>query len=95
MAYSISFAPRAQRQYSRLVKQLTAPERRRLDDSIDGLKDAPRPFGCETLSGRDNRYRVPVGDYRVVYEIEDNELRVLVVIVGHRRDGYDMLRRLP
>lgn len=94
MAYAVSFAPRTQRQYSRLIKQLTASERRRLDDSIDGLKDEPRPVGCEKLSGCDNRYRVRVGDYRVIYEIDDAELRVLVVIVGHRREVYDILRRL-
>ena len=93
MAYSLHFTPRAQRQYSRLVKQLTVPERRRLDESIDSLQDDPRPDGREKLTGRDNRYRIRVGDYRVIYEVEDRELRVLVVIVGHRREVYDLLRR--
>lgn len=79
MAYAVSFAPQAQRQYSKLITELTSSERRRLDDRIDGLKDEPRPVGCEKLSGRDNRYRVRVGDYRVIYEIEDAELRILVV----------------
>jgi len=95
MAYSVNFTPRAQRQYSRLIKQLTSLERRRLDDSIDGLKDEPRPFGCEKLTGRDNRYRIRIGDYRAIYDVEDAERRILVIIVGHRREVYDMLRRQP
>ena len=46
------------------------------------------PRGCRKLSGFE-QYRIRVGDYRVLYEIEDDVLRVLVVKVGHRRDVYE------
>lgn len=51
------------------------------------LADDPRPQGCEKLSGLE-RYRVRQGVYRIVYEVEDAILTVLVVRVGHRRDVY-------
>ena len=47
----------------------------------------PRPTGCEKLSGQD-RYRVRQGAYRIVYEIEDSRLVVLVIRIGHGRDVY-------
>ncbi len=51
------------------------------------LADDPRPAGCEKLSGQE-RYRVRQGAYRIIYEIEDARLTVLVFKVGHRRDVY-------
>jgi mRNA interferase RelE/StbE len=54
---------------------------------FDALAEDPRPQGCEKLSGQE-RYRVRRGVYRVVYEICDDELLVVVVRVGHRRDVY-------
>ncbi|HEY7671784.1 MAG TPA: type II toxin-antitoxin system RelE/ParE family toxin [Gammaproteobacteria bacterium] len=54
---------------------------------IRALAEDPRPPGCEKLSGRD-RYRVRQGVYRIVYEIADAQLIVLVVKIGHRRDVY-------
>ena len=52
------------------------------------LADNPRPRGVEKLEGRENRYRIRVGDYRVIYEIHDEVLLVLVVRIGHRREVY-------
>ncbi|MBI3466327.1 MAG: type II toxin-antitoxin system RelE/ParE family toxin [Planctomycetes bacterium] len=49
----------------------------------------PRPHGCVKLTGYDNRWRIRIGDYRVVYEIHDAELRVLVIRAAHRKDVYD------
>ena len=54
---------------------------------IEALADNPRPPGCEKLSGLP-RYRIRQGLYRIVYEIQDDVLLVLVVKVGHRRDVY-------
>ena len=54
---------------------------------IRGLAEDPRPPGCEKLSGLE-RYRVRQGAYRIVYEIQDRQLLVLIVKVGHRRDVY-------
>ncbi|MET0661001.1 MAG: type II toxin-antitoxin system RelE/ParE family toxin [Steroidobacteraceae bacterium] len=54
---------------------------------IRALADDPRPPGCEKLSGLE-RYRVRQGSYRVIYEIEDRRLIVLIVKVAHRREAY-------
>ncbi|MDH4194237.1 MAG: type II toxin-antitoxin system RelE/ParE family toxin [Nitrospirota bacterium] len=54
---------------------------------IEALAEDPRPMGSEKLSGQE-RYRVRQGVYRIVYEIQDEELVIIVVKVGHRRDVY-------
>jgi len=60
----------------------------RLRDAIDMLAVEPRPHGCVKLSGAKSIYRVRVGDYRIVYQIEDDRLLVLVAEIGHRREVY-------
>ena len=62
-------------------------DRQRIVRRIEGLADNPRPPGCQKLSGQD-RYRVRQGEYRIVTSVEDNELFVYVVKVGHRKDVY-------
>ena len=54
---------------------------------IEKLKDNPRPVGCEKLTGLE-LYRVRQGKYRIVYSIQDNELTVWVIRVGHRSNVY-------
>jgi mRNA interferase RelE/StbE len=60
---------------------------KRILQRIRSLADDPRPAGCEKLPGQE-RYRVRQGTYRIIYEIEDARLIVLVVKIGHRRDVY-------
>ena len=60
---------------------------RKLLARIRALANDPRPPGCQKLSGRE-RYRVRQGSYRIVYEIEDRRLTVLIVRVAHRRETY-------
>ena len=62
-------------------------DRRRIVDRIRRLEENPRPPGCEKLSGQD-KYRLRQGRYRIVYSIEDQDLVVYVVKVGHRKDVY-------
>lgn len=62
-------------------------DRGRMAARIQALADDPRPPGAEKLSGQE-RYRIRQGDYRILYEIEDEVLRVMVVKIGHRRDVY-------
>ena len=59
----------------------------RIAETIEALKDTPRPVGCEKLKAYD-AYRIRVGDYRVIYEVHDDILVVLVVKVGHRSSVY-------
>ncbi len=61
--------------------------RRRIMQSIDGLSLTPRPPGSKKLKSRD-AYRIRVGDYRVVYEVHDDTLIVLVVRAAHRNEVY-------
>ena len=82
MACRVEFVPAAARQR----KNFDPPVRRRLDAAIQALRAGPRPPACKRLSGREE-YRMRVGNHRVLYEIEDCVLRVLVVKVGHRRDA--------
>ncbi len=62
--------------------------KQRIGQKIDLLAENPRPPGCEKLSGTENRWRVRVGDYRIIYEVYDNRLVVLVIRIGHRREIY-------
>lgn len=55
---------------------------------IDALAENPRPFGYKQLKGED-LFRIRVGDYRVVYDIQDDILMVYVVRIRHRKDAYD------
>ena len=84
MAYSIEFRPAALRDLRTIPKEMLL----RVSRKVDSLSDSPRPPGVEKLSGSENSYRVRVGDYRILYQIEDEVLRVLVVRVGHRREIY-------
>ena len=60
----------------------------RLRATLDALKEILRPSDCVKLQGEEELYRVRVGDYRIVYQIQDRRLVVLVVQVGHRREIY-------
>ena len=57
-------------------------------DAIDALEANPRPFGYDKLAGRENEYRIRVGDYRIIYAIHDDVLVVLVIEVGPRDQVY-------
>jgi mRNA interferase RelE/StbE len=84
MKYRIEFAKAAAKQF----KALPLAEQQRLKPKIDNLANDPRPAGVVKLTGEDNLYRIRVGNYRIIYTIWENELVVLVVKVGHRRDIY-------
>lgn len=62
--------------------------REQIERRIEKLAEEPRPTGCEKLAGEDSLYRVRQGDYRVIYEIHDKVLVVLIIKIGHRRDVY-------
>ena len=58
-------------------------------EDFSTLAASPRPGGCKKLKGYKNAYRIRVGDYRIIYEIEDKVLRILVIAIGHRKDVYE------
>ena len=69
------------------IDSLPSKIRERIIFAIDSLGYEPRPDGCKKMT-LGTRYRIRVGEYRVIYEIEDAVLVVLVVRVGHRKDVY-------
>jgi mRNA interferase RelE/StbE len=84
VAYRIEFKPSAVRQFSRLPESIQT----RLARRVESLAQNPRPRGVKKLSGGDNLYRIRVGEYRVIYQIQDDVLLVLVVKIGARREVY-------
>lgn len=83
----VVIAPTARRELERLEPQA----QRRIARAISALAADPRPSGAKPLArpgGGPRIWRIRVGDYRVIYEIRDGRLLVLVVRLGHRRDVY-------
>lgn len=94
--YALSYKKSAKKAVAK-IPQLKARER--VEDAIEDLAEEPRPPGSKQLSGKHAIYRrIDVGgvgvEYRVIYEIRDDELVVVVVIVGPREGVYDILKRL-
>ncbi len=81
--YKLLIKPSAVKEISEIPKR----DRQRVVNRITRLADNPRCEGCEKLSGQ-GRYRVRQGRYRILYTINDEEVIVVVVKVGHRRDVY-------
>lgn len=84
MSYRIEFTRPARRNFVNLPPDI----QRRLDPAILNLAENPRPPGCLKLAGPEAFYRIRVGDYRIVYQIQDAVLLVLVVRIAHRREVY-------
>lgn len=84
MPYAISYVPSA----ARVMRKLDRTVARRLANAIGELASEPRPPGCRQMKGGDGEFRIRVGDYRVVYDVRDEELVVLVLRLGHRREIY-------
>jgi len=84
MSYEIQILPKATRQ----LKSLSIGVRQEVSRAIKSLADEPRSIGVKKLSGEKDIYRVRVGNYRVLYQIIDKVLVIVVVSVGHRREVY-------
>ena len=82
--YEILISQSAEKTLKRLPKNDTA----RVVATIEKLAIDPRPQGCRKLSGEVDACRVRVGVYRIIYEIEDLLLRILILKIGHRKDVY-------
>lgn len=83
VAYSIFFRESVRKD----IAAIPAKDLQRIMERIGLLADNPRPPGSEKLSGQE-RYRIRQGVYRIVYSIQDHELTVWVVKIGHRREVY-------
>jgi mRNA interferase RelE/StbE len=83
MNYKVQILRRALKE----LAGLSADDFDRVREGIEALAQSPRPLGCQKLSGREG-WRIRVGNYRVIYEIDDKQRSVTVLHVGHRRDVY-------
>ena len=87
MSYAILVSTRATKD----LDGLPPTAQRRIRALIDGLASDPRPHGAQAMAGVADTYRIRVGDYRVVYAVDDAGQLVVIARVGHRRDVYRRL----
>jgi len=84
MRYEVFIKSGAERQ----LKKLPGQYRKIITEAILGLADNPRPFGVKKMSGMENHFRIRVGDYRIIYTIQDKKLVVVVIRIGARKEVY-------
>lgn len=83
MKYTVLIERYAQKQIMKLDKQIIPA----IKSAIASLAENPRPYGYKKLKGEE-AFRIRVGDYRIIYEIDDGKIIITVVSVGHRKDIY-------
>jgi len=82
--HRLLFKPSAERSFLALPKDV----QRRLDARLLALQNTPRPPGIKALAGATGVYRLRVGDYRILYEVHDERVLVLLLAMGQRREVY-------
>ena len=83
MAYQITIRKKA----IKILEDISEPYYSKIKKAIYSLADNPRPPGSKKLKGR-HGYRIRVADYRIIYEIFDDELIIDIIALGHRKDVY-------
>jgi mRNA interferase RelE/StbE len=83
-SYRVTLRPAARRRLAKLDPIIS----KRIVAALDALAEDPRPPGVRALTGHHGWLRLRVGDWRMVYEVHDNELHVLVIEIAHRREVY-------
>jgi mRNA interferase RelE/StbE len=83
-AYTIDLRPRARKS----LRQLDTATRKTIAEAIDGLAVQPHPPGAQTLKGHRPWLRTRVGDYRIIYVVDDRIRTITVAEIGHRREVY-------
>jgi mRNA interferase RelE/StbE len=82
--YKIEISASAERQLKKIRREDTV----RILRSISLLANDPRPIGCRKMSGYDDVYRIRVGNYRVIYEIDGKQITIVILKIGHRKEVY-------
>jgi len=82
--YRLFIKPSARKELLVLPKEIKS----KAEIIIDSLPEHPRPYGVKKLVGYSNYYRIRIGNYRIVYVIDENEKLVRVMIVKHRKEAY-------
>lgn len=89
MSYQVQLTPKAEK----YLKSLAEKFARQIIGRLEDLREEPRPRGCEKIKEDKERYRIQSGNYRIIYEIHDDVLVVLVVRIDHRQGVYKRHRR--
>jgi mRNA interferase RelE/StbE len=84
MSYRVALTNAAKRDLRHFIPNL----QQRVAIRLQALKDTPRPAGAVKLRDRENEWRIRVGDYRIIYQIDDDERLVTVLRISHRREAY-------
>ena len=82
--YKIKIAKRAQKEF----KKIPNVYQKKISKAIHELAETPMPSGVKKMQGATNRYRIRVADYRVIYDIDNGEMVILIIKVGHRQQVY-------
>ena len=86
-SYNVDFKPSVHKDFRRLPRLVVE----RVMKRIERLKDEPLPHGVEKLEGAERLYRIRVGDYRIVYEVDTQAKGIMILYVRHRREAYRAL----
>ena len=84
MAYTVLLLPAAEREWRKLPPGV----RPRVNDALVRLERDPRPRGVAKLAGSRDRWRLRVGDYRIIFRIDDAAQEILILRIAHRREAY-------
>jgi mRNA interferase RelE/StbE len=84
-SYRVALTTSAEKELHRLPTEMIA----RIVPRLEHLASVPRPPGCKKLTGGDKEWRIRVGNYRIVYEIDDTARTVDVTRIAHRREVYE------
>ncbi len=88
MRYRVELVPSA----ARAFKKLDHRTQLHVERKIDSLANDPRPPGVKLLSAGERIYRLGAGDFRILYQVNDKVLTILVIAIGHRRDVYRRMK---
>ena len=86
-SYNVDFKPGVQKDFRRLPKSVVG----RVMKRIEKLNNEPFPHGVTKLEGAERLYRIVVGDYRIVYEVDTQAKQIMILYVRHRREVYRAL----
>jgi mRNA interferase RelE/StbE len=84
VSYEVVILPRAQKQIRSIPSRIAES----VEEKLRSLAENPRPAGCKKLRGHEEAWRIRVGDYRIIYDIDNAQKTVVVMKVGHRSEIY-------
>jgi mRNA interferase RelE/StbE len=84
----VSYSVFLRRSVQRELERVPSPFYEKIEEKLLSLRENPRPSGSKLLQGAEKSWRVRIGDYRLIYEIDDKTKLITVIKIGHRREVY-------